>query len=75
MLSLFSRVRFFVAPWTVARQVPLNGILQARIPEGVAMPSSRGSSPPRDQTCISCITDSFFTTEPLGKPEIPSQVD
>jgi len=26
------------------------GILQARILEWVAMPSSRGSSPPRDQT-------------------------
>ena len=30
------------------------GILQARILEWVAMPSSRGSSWPRDQTCISC---------------------
>ena len=36
-------------PWTVASQVPLTmGILQARIPEWVAMPSSRGSSQPRD---------------------------
>ena len=36
----------------------VRGILQARIPEWVAMPSSKGSSPPRDQTrasCISCI--------------------
>ena len=31
------------------------GILQARILERVAMDSSRGSSPPRDWTCISCI--------------------
>ena len=29
------------------------GILQARIPEWVAMPSSRGSSRPMDRTCIS----------------------
>ena len=29
------------------------GMLQARILEWVAMPSSRGSSPPWDQTCIS----------------------
>ena len=29
------------------------GMLQARMLEWVAMPSSRGSSPPRDQTCIS----------------------
>ena len=33
----------------------VHGILQARILEWVAMPSSRGPSQPRDQTCISCI--------------------
>ena len=31
----------------------LHGILQARIQEWVAVPSSRGSSPPRDQTLTS----------------------
>ena len=31
-----------------------HGILQARMLEGVAMPSSRGSSPPRDWTHVSC---------------------
>ena len=30
-------------------------ILQARILEWIAMPSSRGSSWPRDRTCVSCI--------------------
>ena len=41
-----SRVRLFVTPWTVARRAPLSmEILQARILEWVAMPSSRGSSP------------------------------
>ena len=47
-------------------------ILQARILEWVAMPSSRGSSQPRDQThvsCGSCIAGGFFTPEPPGKPE------
>ena len=29
----------------------VHGILQERILERVAMPSSRGSSPPRDQIC------------------------
>ena len=51
----------------------VHGILQARILEWVAMPSSRGSSPPRDRTCIyfgSCVAASFFTTEPPGKPEL-----
>ena len=40
-----SRVQLFVIPWTVALQAPLSmGILQARILEWVAMPSSRGPS-------------------------------
>ena len=30
-------------------------ILQARIPEWPAVPSSRGSSRPRDQTCVSYV--------------------
>ena len=30
----------------------VHGILQARIPEWVAMPTSRGSSRPRDRTCV-----------------------
>ena len=33
----------------------VHGILQARIREWVAVPSSRESSRPRDQTCISCL--------------------
>ena len=34
----------------------VHGILQARIVEWVAMPSCRASSPPRDQTHISCLS-------------------
>ena len=49
-------------PWTAAHQDPLSmRILQARILEWVAMPSSRGSSQPRDQTLVSHITGRFFT--------------
>ena len=33
----------------------VHGISQARMLEGVAISSSRGSSQPRDQTCVSCI--------------------
>ena len=43
----------------------VHGILQAKILEWVAVPSSRGSSPPRDQTCIfyvSCLAGWFFIT-------------
>ena len=62
--SLLSRVReegpecvylvtqvmsYSATPWTVAHQAPLSmGILQARILEWVAMPSSRGPSQPRN---------------------------
>ena len=44
---LLSRVQLFAwTPWTVAHQAPLSmGILQARILESVAMPSSRGIFP------------------------------
>ena len=36
-------------------------ILQTRILEWVDMPFSRGSSPPRDRTWVSCIAGRFFT--------------
>ena len=51
----------------------VHGILQARTLEWVAISSSRGSSWPRDQahvSCISCIARGFFATGPLGKPLI-----
>ena len=34
------------------------------------LPSSRGSSWPRDQTCVSCIIGRFFTSEPLENPTV-----
>ena len=46
----------------------VHGILQAGILEWVAIPFSRRSSQPRDQTQVSCIAGRFFTTEPPGKP-------
>ena len=49
-------------PWTVAHRAPLSmGILQARIVEWVAMPSSRGSDQLGGQTQVSCIEGVFFT--------------
>ena len=39
----------------------VHGIFQARIMEWVAIPFSRGSSRPRDQTRVSCMTGRFFT--------------
>ena len=52
-----SRVRLFATPGTAARQAPLSmGILQARVLEWAAMPSSRGCCRPRDQAHVSYIS-------------------
>ena len=58
------------------------GILQATILEWVAIPLSRRSSQPRDQTQSSCIADGFFTRwatredqEYWSGSPIPSPVD
>ena len=49
------------APWTRACQASLSlEILLARILKWVAMPSSRASSQPRDQTQVSYIAGRFF---------------
>ena len=62
LLSCFSHVWLFVTPWTVACQAPPSmGILQARILEWTAMPSSRGSSQPRDWSQVSLTAGRFFT--------------
>ena len=46
----------------------VHGILQARILEWVAMPSSRGSSQARDGTQISRIVGRSLPSEPPGSP-------
>ena len=51
------------------------GILQARMLEWVAMPSSRGSSQPRDRTHVFCISWAgrwiFYSFYHLGSPLLP----
>ena len=59
----------------------VQGISQARILEEVAISFSKGSSWPRNQTCVSYVSyigkvDFFFfflTTAPSGKPELHDQ--
>ena len=54
----------------IALQAPLSmGILQARILEWVAMPSSRGSSQCMDQTQASPLQADSLPIEPPGKPK------
>ena len=52
--KLLSCVRLSAIPWSV------HGILHARIMDWVAIPFSRVSSPPRDQTQVSCTAGRFF---------------
>ena len=49
----------------------VHGILQAEIPEWVAIPSSRESSRPRDWTQLSCIEGGFFTIWATGEAKCP----
>ena len=73
MLSGFSHVQLCVTLWTIALQAPLStGILQARILEWVSMPSSRGSSQPRDGTHVKfpALAGGLFTSSTTWKAYI-----
>ena len=48
---------------------PVHGILQARKLEWVPIPFSRGSSQPRDLTCISCVAGKEFPDSSPGRPD------
>ena len=56
-VCMLSWVRLFCKPmYHTLPDSSVYGVLQARILEWVATPSSRGSSPPRPWTPVSCIT-------------------
>ena len=56
MLSCSVVSSSFATPWTAARQAPLSvGFFRQEYWSGFANSSSRGSSQPRDWTCVSCI--------------------
>ena len=56
-MCMLSCVWLFATPWTGAHQPPLSmGFPMAKILEWVAISFSRGSSRPRDQTYISCVS-------------------
>ena len=76
VLSCFSHVRLFVTLWTVVRQPSLSiGLSRQEYWSGFAVLSSRGSSQPRDQTHVSCISYIVWQAGslplvPPGKPEV-----
>jgi len=53
-----NHVRLFATSWAGSS---VHEIFQARILEWVAIPFSRGSSQPRDQTQAFCFAGRFFT--------------
>ena len=58
-IQSLAHVWLFAAPWTTGSSV--HGIFQAGIVEWAAIPFSRGSSWPRDQTRVSLIVSGRFT--------------
>ena len=72
MLSCYSRVWLFCDPMDCSPpSSSVHGILQARIPEWVVMPSSRGSSQPRSNlvSYVSCIgRQVLYHKRHLGNP-------
>ena len=70
LLGRFSYVWLLVTVWTVCSlpDSSVHGILQARILEWIAMPSSRESSQPR---CLLCVTHWRGIFYPLGHLESP----
>ena len=63
------RDQLFATLWTVVRQAPRSmGILQARILEGVAMPSSGDLSNPGTEPRSPALQADSLPSEPPGKP-------
>ena len=71
-MCVLSRVRLFAAPLDCSLPgSSVHGILQARILEWVATPSSKGSSLFRECTCVSCLLRwqaSLYHERCLGSP-------
>ena len=64
-----TRVRFFVTPWTVARQAPLS----MRFPRqehwsGLPFPPPGDLPHPGIEVTLLALAGRFFTTEPPGNP-------
>ena len=68
-VCVYDYANSFATPQTVARkELSVHGFFQASILEWVASSSSRGSSRPKDQICVSYVlTRRFFTTSTTWK--------
>ena len=69
VLCVLSHGQLFATSWIIAHQVPLSmGILQTRILDWVTMPSSRGSSQPRDEPRSPALPAASLLSVLPGKP-------
>ena len=77
VLSCFSPVRLFAAPWTVARQAPLSmGFSRQEYWSGLSCPSTGDPPYPGIKSASpasSASAGGFFTTTPPGKPILDLQ--
>ena len=63
-----SRVRLFVAPWTIALQAPLSlGFSRREYWSGLPFPSPGHLPNPGIKPTSPALADGFFTAEPPGK--------
>ena len=56
------------SPSVMSDSLQPQGLLQARVLEGIAVPFFRGSSQPRDQTQVFCTAETDSASESPGKP-------
>ena len=69
MCWLFSHVRFFVTPWTVARQPPLSmGYFRQEYWNGLPFPSPRDLPNPGIEPRSPALQEDSLLSEPTGKP-------
>ena len=69
MCWLFSHVRFFVIPWTVARQPPLSmGYFRQEYWNGLPFPSPRDLPNPGIEPRSPALQEDSLLSEPTGKP-------
>ena len=75
-LGLFGCVQLFVTLMDCGPPgSSVHGILQARIPEWVPMPFSRGSSRPSDWARVSCIAGGFFRVWATREDHVPVKLN
>ena len=70
VLSCFSCVQLFVAPWTIARQAPLSmGFSRQEYWSGLPFPSQRDLPDPGIKPGSPALQVDSLPSEPLGKQE------